>query len=115
MRQAWHSVACILSDKYVFPAFEIALGLLFLYAFFKGRHTGQYAKRGDFSRNAFHVTYGLVSVIVLQVVNSAEALEGYKTILSIADTAVLAYLCYLNGWSRNKIIEWVVAWQNRLD
>ena len=32
MRHGWDAFACLLSDTYVFPAFEVALGLLFLYA-----------------------------------------------------------------------------------
>jgi hypothetical protein len=61
-------------------------------------------KRGAESREQFHLAYGLLSVIVLQVVNSAQALHDYKTVLSIADIAVVVYLAYFSGWMRNKII-----------
>jgi hypothetical protein len=115
MRHVWTAIACVLRDEYVFPAFEGAICLLFFYALYKNRQRSGMVKRGGVSRNIFHVTYGLTSVSVLQVVNSAESLIGYKTILSIADITILAYLCYLNGWTRNKIISWVVAWQNRLE
>jgi hypothetical protein len=128
MRQAWNAFACILTDKYVFPAFEVALGLLFLYALgqdtrlfqrFRRRRGGLTADlsviRGAESREQFHVAYGLLSVIVLQVVNAAETLKGYKTVLSLADIGIVVYLAYFNRWMRNKIIQGVVAWRNRAD
>jgi hypothetical protein len=31
--------------------------------------------------------------------------------LSLADLAALFYLCFLNGWFRNKIIGWITYWE----
>jgi hypothetical protein len=133
----WDAFACILSDKYVFPAFEISLGLLFLYAHQKDlrvfrrvsravrtrvrRRSGPRGsdsaelsvQRGPESREQFYLAYGFVSVIVLQVVNAAQTLQDHKTILSILDIAILVYLAYFSGWMRNKIINGVVAWRAR--
>ena len=56
-----------------------------------------------------------MSVIVLQVVSSAQSLREHKTILSIVDIGAVVYLSYFNSWMRNKIITWAAAWQNRLE
>src|SRR3954463_11857781 len=122
--------ACILQDKYVFPVFELALGLLFLYALgrdlrlfqrFRRRYFPRPLEatlsviRGPESQRQFHLAYGLLSVIVLQIINAAEALHGYKTILSILNVTVLVYLCYFSSWVKNKIVTLVLAWQRRAD
>jgi hypothetical protein len=121
---------CILRDAYVFPAFESALGLLFLYALsrdlrltqrlrhlLRRRRAGLSATlsvdRGQESREQFHLAYGLVSVIVLQIVGVAESARGYKVILSLINLAVVVYLCYFSGWMRNNIVRWAGAWQRR--
>jgi len=70
-------------------------------------------KHGPQSREYFHLAYGLASVIALQVVNAAHALEGYKTLLSLSDVAIILYLAYLSSWMRNKVINVVNWWQNR--
>lgn len=139
----WASPSCLLRDAYVFPAFQILLGLLFLYALSKDLRLTQRirrwwrkltarwrrprggvrvsdsstlsALRGPESRQSFHLAYGLVSVVVLQLINTTEALQGYKTIVSILDLGVVVYLSYFSSWMRNKIVGWVGAWQRRPD
>ena len=50
------------------------------------------------------MAYGFASVLLSQVINSTEAMKGYKTIISVFNLASLLYLSYWNSWCRNKII-----------
>jgi len=69
--------------------------------------------RGPKSRRILGVAYGFGSVIIVQLINASEALKGHKVLLSITNIAMLFYLCFLNGWSRNKIIEWIGEWESK--
>ena len=69
--------------------------------------------RGPESRRRFGVAYGFGSVIILQLINASEAFKGNKVLISIADIAMLFYLCFLSGWFRNKIIGWTSKWESK--
>lgn len=102
----------LLSDKFVFPLFEAAFLVLFVYAVLRVRgwfvhKTGINAtvKRGQESWNLlFNLAFGLASVILIFIIDSTEAMVGYKTLISIVNLAMLLYLALFNGWFRNKII-----------
>lgn len=104
-------VRTLLSDRVIFPLFELLLLGLCLYAvakerrwFARGRGATLSVKRGEISWGYLNLAYGIVSVVLLQVVIVAEALEGHKTIISLVDLVILAYLTFSNSWSRNAII-----------
>lgn len=61
-------------------------------------------KRGEKGWGYFPLAYGIASVVLLQVINVAEALEGYKTLISLLDLLILTYLVFFNSWFRNAII-----------
>ncbi len=110
---------CVASDAIVFSAFQAIFLALFLYAFVKDRgwftrDTGCSAtvKRGKESWANFHLMYGLLVVVFVEVINTTETLKGFKTIITLADLSVLSYLCFFNGWFRNKTIGIIVASQN---
>lgn len=101
----------LLSDKVIFPLFEVSFVGLFVFAVLRERgwfvrKTGGIAivKRGQESWNKFNLTFGIASVVLMQVINSTDALEGYKTIISITNLAMLLYLAFFNSWFRNKTI-----------
>lgn len=100
-------ITFILSDKVVFPVFEISFLLLFFYAFWRGKGFSKNSLgiiRGKESRNIYYLTFGIALIILLQVINSANALKKYKTIITIINLSILAYLLFFNSWIRNKII-----------
>jgi hypothetical protein len=78
-----------------------------------GLHIQMEAIRGELSRENFHLAYGLVSVLLLQVINVAEAGKGYKVLISIAGIGMLLYLFYFNGWMRNNVVRFVTRWRQR--
>jgi len=116
--------AVVLADRYVLAVVQATLAGLCLVGLWKdarplarlrrrfGRPRSEAilsVTRGAESRAQFHFAYGFVSVILLQVINAAEAGKHYKTIISIVDLGILGYLFYLNGWARNKVIQ-VAHW-----
>ncbi len=101
----------ILNDKIMFPVFEILFIVFFLYAIlcdrgcFKRKGTLESTvRRGEKSWNYFNLCFGISSVVLMQMINSSEALIGYKTIISVVNLAMLLYLSYFNSWFRNSTI-----------
>lgn len=104
-------VRTLLNDRVIFPLFEFLFFGVFLYAV--ARERGWFTKRGRLTRRAkrgekswgyFNLAYGIASVVLLQIINVADALEGYKTLISLVDLVILTYLAFFNSWSRNAII-----------
>ncbi len=121
-RNVMKYIIFILSDKVIFPVFEISFFLLFFYAFL--REKGFFinksgvklsVKRGKESWNNFYLTFGIASIILIQVINSSNSLRDYKTIISIINLIVLVYLTFFNGWFRNKIIAFISNSQNKVE
>lgn len=61
-------------------------------------------KRGEKSWNNFLLTYGIVSVLVLQVINSLDALQCCKVLVSVINLVILLHLFLFNGWFKNAVI-----------
>ncbi len=114
------NICVLINDKIIFPAFEVVFMGLFLFALL--RECGWFGKkkeieavitRGEESWNKFYLAFGIVSVVLMQVINSVEALKGYKTIISIANLAMLVYLAFFNSWFRNKTIGLITKSQQK--
>ena len=109
----------LLSDKVIFPLFEVIFFGLFVFAVLRERggtkKTGAIAivKRGQESWNKLNLAFGLGSIVLMQVINSADALEGYKTIISTANLAMLVYLTFFNSWFRSKTIGIIIESQQK--
>lgn len=94
-------------DSMIFPLFQILLLLLFLFAFSQDRlnkGSGRIVIRGKEGWDNFPLAYGIISVILLQIISIANSLKEYKTIITLLDLSGLLYLCFYNSWFRNKII-----------
>lgn len=114
------SILILLSDRIIFPVFELVFIGLFFFAFLKERgwfvkKTGVHATvtRGKESWKNFYLAFGIVSVVLMQIINSSEALKGFKTIISIVNLAMLAYLAFFNGWFRNKTLGLIAKSQQK--
>jgi len=123
-----HGLSVILSDSWVLAVIVLALAGMCVVGLWKEarpvtrlmrriRRPMVEAKveaiRGFDSRASFHVAYGLLSVVLLQVINAAAAGSGYKVVISVVVLAMTAYLTYFNSWSRNKLIAFVIYWRAR--
>ena len=110
---------CAIGDATVFSVLQAIFLALFLFAIVKDRKwltrdTGFSAtvKRGKESWANFHLMYGLLAVVFVEVNTTTEVFKGFKTIITLVDLSVLFYLCFFNGWFRNKTIGIISASQN---
>jgi amino acid transporter len=112
----------IISDKFIFPLFEGAFLLLFFYAFFNDKQWFKKksnlkieVKRSKDTWQYFILAFSIVSIILMQIINSANILViyGYKTIISIVNLLMLIYLVFYNGWFRNKVIGLIIRSQDK--
>lgn len=60
--------------------------------------------RGEKSWSHLNLMYGILSISILEVNNNTTALNGYISIINVADLSLLFYLCFFNSYFRNKII-----------
>lgn len=112
----------LFSDGYTFWTFEFLFVALLLRAvisdlgWFRIKSGIQIAlTRGHESWSYFAFAYGTTAVVMLEIINTTKAAEGYKTILTIADMAILLYLCFYNSWSRNQIVGIVTKSKNKIE
>jgi len=98
----------IVGDKYTFPFFEILFLLFVVYVVMKDwkfrRSSGGTVKRGKESWSYFYLTYGIASVIMMQIISVSDSLKNYKVVISVVNLGLLLYMCFFNGWFRNKIV-----------
>lgn len=107
---------CICGDSVVFVMLHIGLLALFLYAVLEERKMKNdmpAVKRSEKSWNHFSLAYGILSVIVTQIISISEFGKGYKVLITIIDLALLLYLAFFNNWFRRKTIRIIVTSQNR--
>ena len=110
------SILCILSDSVIFVTLHIGFLFLVIYAFFGARKMKRdqvSVKRGKGSWKYFSLGYGILSVIVTQIISVSEFWKGYKVLITALDLGGLLYLAFFNSWFRNKIIGFVVASQRK--
>jgi dipeptide/tripeptide permease len=106
----------ICEDSVVFVILHIGLLASFFYAVLAERkmnHDMPKVKRGTESWNHFYLAYGILSVIVTQIISISEFGKGYKVSITVIDLAILLYLAFFNNWFRNKTIGIIVASQSR--
>ncbi len=115
-------VSIYLSDGYIFPAFQLSLLVMLIYAVLNDlrgqlRHKGIYfpfkvpstratltVERGEESWSHFNAVYGVLSAILILITDAISAWPNHKTIISLLNLGGLLYLNYFNVWFRNKII-----------
>lgn len=112
----------ISSDCYTFWIFEFLFFALFLLGvisdlgWFRSKSGVKIElTRGHESWSYFAFAYGTTAVVMLEIINTTKAADGYKTILTIADVAILLYLCFYNSWSRNQIVGIVTKSKNKIE
>ncbi len=111
----------LFGDWLVFPIFEAVIAIVFIFAIVHDgwrRHGDGIAtvQRGPKSRAAFYVAFGMISLVLIHVVNSTSALVGFKTVFHLFNFTALVYIVFFNSWGRNKVIGVVNAfeqWEER--
>ncbi len=100
----------VLRDGIILPAFELILFLVFMYSLYKdvsSRGSGLVVKRGQESWAYFGLVNGIVSLILIEIINSSSALTEYKVILILLNLSIALYLCFFNSWFRNQIVGFI--------
>ena len=75
MQNVFSILGLVVSDKFIFPIFEILFLLLIFYAiakdikFRRGRGIIAVIKRGEESWKNLYISYGVASVIVMQIIS----------------------------------------------
>jgi hypothetical protein len=110
------SLKYILSDSIVFAVLHLGL-LALVFCAIRGERKMKRdmasVKRGEESWNHFYLAYGILSVVVTQIISISEFGKGYKVLITVVDLAILLYLAIFNSWFRNKTIGFIVASKNK--
>ena len=103
------------TDCLVFSAVHLAFFGFIAYAVVHDWRLNRVGKiiRGEVSQKYIYVTYGFVSVILMQFIQVSEAFQGHKVLFSVVDLGALFYLIFFNGWFRNWLIGKLSAWKQR--
>lgn len=101
------------TDCLVFSAVHLAFLGFIAYAVFHNWRWDRPGKivRGEVSQRYFYVTYGFVSVNLMQIIQVSEAFKGNKVLFSVIDLVALFYLIFFNGWFRNWLIGKLSSWK----
>jgi hypothetical protein len=108
----------LLGDQFVFMAVHLGFFAFVCIAILreqKMRRDIVSVKRGKESLNYFPIAYGILSVIIIQMLCLSEFGKGYKIVIAIFDLVTLLYMTFFNSWFRNKIIDFFVAHQNKAE
>jgi hypothetical protein len=106
----------MISDMFMILLLHLGLLVIVLYSIFgsyRMKNDLGRVKRGEKSWNYFYLAYGVLSVIVIQVIGLSEFGKGYKVFMALVDVGTLLYLGFFNSWFRNKIIGFVVKSQTK--
>ena len=107
-----NSASYIFGDSFVFIFLHIVLILTLAYSIFGEKRMKQdmaSVKRSDKSWNYFYLAYGILSIVITQIISISECGKGYKVLITVIDLGILMYLSFFNNWFRNKTIGFIVA------
>jgi hypothetical protein len=114
MAKAKHMTARFLQqatgDTTMIFLFHLGLLALVLYAIWGSHKMKQdevYVKRGEEGWDRLALVYGILSVVVTQIISLSEGGKGHKVFITLIDLATLLYLSFYNSWFRNKIIRFI--------
>lgn len=111
-------ITSLTQDKIIFWAIQaliVSLSLLGVLNEILNKRSGRAVKRGEKGNTVFYIFYGIISVILLQIVSITKEAEGYKVFFIILDLLLVLYLCFFNSWSRNKIIGIYGKFENKIE
>ncbi len=70
-------------------------------------------KRGEKSWNYFVTSFGILSGLAFAIVALLDIGWRYKVILVIISVILIFYLCFINDWSKNKIVGMMTKLQEK--
>ena len=108
----------LIQDKTTFWFIQFLLAFLVIFSLIVEKYngnSGRVVKRGRGGNKIFYYAYGILSVVVLNIIQNSVAGIGYKVAITIFDLLLLVYLCFFNSWSRNKIIGVYIKFENKTE
>lgn len=103
-----------ISDENIFPLMQLGLtlfsGIAFIQEKLQSRNNeiGIQVKRGNESMGHFFGFYVAISGLLIAICLQVDFAKDHRIFWSLFDTALVAYLCLLNTWFRNKLIGWTM-------
>ncbi len=105
---------CFANDRWMYPIVQLSFILFVLFAISKDiriwwiRKYRKSGFSGTLTRapqemGKFHTTYVALSFLLVLIILNVEILKDYKVFFILINIISLAYLCYFNGWFRNKL------------
>jgi len=64
--------------------------------------------RGDRSMRIFYGVYTATTVILVALALQVELAKDHRVFFVFLNVGLVAYICFLNSWFRNKLIGWIV-------
>ena len=63
-------------------------------------------KRSAASGGKFYGAYGAATAVLVAIALQVEVAKDHRVVLVLLNVGVVAYLCLLNSWFRNKLVGW---------
>lgn len=111
MEAIFENLSIFTRDTYLYPTVQVIFVLFAVYALYrdlKVRYikTGIVAsvKRGPESMAKLHAIYVALAFLIVLVTLNVESLKNHKLFFVLLNVGLLAYLCFWNAWSRNKLL-----------
>jgi hypothetical protein len=100
-----------LSNLYFFPALQLGLMVLWLFAMYKDSYPsgiGIVTRSSDTMTTLQKVT-GLVIAAIITIINKSVfdtkiIWSDYSALINALDLAAIVYVCYFSRWGRNRIV-----------
>lgn len=114
-----NEIRFLLSDKVIFPFFELTLFIVFIYAWLVDNvlpNRRGAVQRGKEGRGIIvKVASAIISALVLEVINNTDVWKEYKVIVILTNLAILAYLCFFNSWFRNELVGLYIKFEKKVE
>jgi hypothetical protein len=110
----------LLSDRSAFILAEGTLVFFAIRALYVEKHRGNPEVRiirGPEGWACLPIGFAVLSTIWIQLIAvvSVNEINGYRGFLTLVNIFLLAYLCFLNGWFRNKIVGFITHSQSLVE
>lgn len=104
----------ISSDTTLFPLLQVALMLFVIFAVFKNHFhktedlggVSPKIERGETTMGYFYGTYTAISALLVGICLVVST--SHRVFWAILDTLLVAYVCLINQWFRNKLVGWTM-------
>jgi hypothetical protein len=107
----------LLSDAVLFAVLQVGLVVFVLSAVLRNwiaeRRAGPgeptlRVTRSERSMSRFYATYAAINGLLVAICLSVDVAANHRVVWVLLDTALVAYVCLINPWFRNLLVEWSI-------